>query len=93
MPVTVHKVLVHGASVIKHAILPIDQLAEDAQESRHKEIRKYRESNGRKYCRKATMQNVINMLFVTSDPLINSFRKKPQKVIKNLSPEVLLLLI
>lgn len=36
MPVSMHKLLVHGLTIIKHAILPIGQLSEDAQECRHK---------------------------------------------------------
>ncbi|KAK2578512.1 hypothetical protein KPH14_011622 [Odynerus spinipes] len=65
----------------------------DAQECRHKEVRRYREHNSRKYSRKATMEDIINMLFVTSDPLINSKRNKPQKSLQKISPEVLSLLL
>lgn len=43
MPVTVHKILIHGADVIEHLMVPIGQLSEEVQESRHKEVRKYRE--------------------------------------------------
>ena len=37
---TIHKVLIHGAGIVKHKILPIGQLSEEALEARHKEIRR-----------------------------------------------------
>ena len=36
---TIHKVLIHGAGIVKHDILPIGHLYEEALEARHKEIR------------------------------------------------------
>src|SRR5699024_4250400 len=48
MPVTVHKVLIHGADIIETMLCPIGQLSEDALEARHKEYGKYRESHTRK---------------------------------------------
>lgn len=43
MPSSVHKILIHGESIIKHfAVLPIGQLSEDAQESRNKDYKNYR---------------------------------------------------
>ncbi|CAI6353622.1 unnamed protein product [Macrosiphum euphorbiae] len=35
MPSSVHKLLFHGADIIKHAIVPIGQLSEEAQEARN----------------------------------------------------------
>ncbi|XP_076290264.1 uncharacterized protein LOC143213857 [Lasioglossum baleicum] len=32
MPASIHKILVHGAEIIEHALLPIGQLSEEAQE-------------------------------------------------------------
>lgn len=37
LPVSVHKVLVHGSDIIKHFLVPIGQLAEKAQEVKNKE--------------------------------------------------------
>ncbi|KAL4702325.1 hypothetical protein ACJJTC_006931 [Scirpophaga incertulas] len=49
MPSSVHKILIHGENIIKHfAILPIGQLAEDAQESRNKDYKKNRLEHSRK---------------------------------------------
>lgn len=89
MPPTMHKILVHGSTIIKHALLPLGQLAEDALESRHKEIKRFRESHTRKYSRKATMEDMMNMLLVSSDPLITSLRRKVGKSFQKLTPAVL----
>lgn len=56
MPATVHKILFHGAEIIKHAIMPIGQLSEEATEARHKQFRKYR----LEYTRKATNEDLLN---------------------------------
>ena len=48
MPVTVHKILIHGAFVISNALLPIGQLSEEAQEARNKDFKRYREIHTRK---------------------------------------------
>lgn len=36
MPTSVHKLLLHGTEIIVHALLPIEQMSEDAQESCNK---------------------------------------------------------
>lgn len=92
MPPTLHKILIHGPALIKHALLPLGQLAEDAQESRHKELKKYRESHSRKYSRKATMEDVMHLLFVTSDSVISSLRTHTTKSLNKLTPELRALL-
>jgi hypothetical protein len=51
MPTSVHIVLIHGAEIIERAPLPIGQLSEDAQETRNKDIRRYRENSSRKCSR------------------------------------------
>lgn len=59
MPVTVHKLLMHGSTIIKNAILPIGQLSEDAQEANHKYFRKYRENHARKMSRKSNNEDIF----------------------------------
>ena len=39
MPVSVHKILVHGAAVIDPLPLPLGMLSEEAQEARNKDVR------------------------------------------------------
>jgi hypothetical protein len=40
MPASVHKVLVHGANIIEHAVLQIGQLSEESQEQGAENISK-----------------------------------------------------
>lgn len=75
MPATVHKILIHGSDVIKHVVVPIGQLSEEVQESRHKEVRKYRENNTRKMSRLKTNEDLLHSLLISSDPLISSYRQ------------------
>lgn len=93
MPATVHKILVHGADIIHSALLPIGQLSEEAQEARNKDCRRFREHNTRKRSRAATNRDLLNMLLITSDPVINSLREVPKKMTGNLPSEVLDLLL
>lgn len=93
MPVSVHKILVHGSDIIKFAMVPIGQLSEEAQEARHKEIKKYRECNTRKNSRLNTMQDLLNNLLLSSDPVISSLRKPTNTKKKLLSNEAKSLLI
>lgn len=89
MPVTVHKVLLHGSDIINSYLIPIGQLSEEAQEARNKDIKKYREDFSRKTSRTDNLKDVINRLLVSSDPCISSLRKLPQKKIKTFHPEAL----
>lgn len=93
MPTSVHKLLIHGPQIIAHALLPIGQLSEDAQEARNKDIKNIRENLSRKCSRCKTMEDVWNRLMVTSDPYISSIRKLPQKNMRSLSVEAVELLI
>lgn len=92
MPTTVHKLLVHGAEIIKHALLPIGQMSEEAQESCNKFFKKYRENFARKNHRQKTMEDVFKRFLISSDPIISSCRKLLHKPLKSLSPEVIALL-
>ncbi|XP_071576607.1 uncharacterized protein [Temnothorax nylanderi] len=93
MPTTVHKLLIHGPQIIAHALLPIGQLSEDAQETQNKDIKRYREDFSRKCSRAKTMEDIFNRLMVSSDPYISSIRKLPQKKLKSLSREAVELLL
>ena len=59
MPATVHKLLIHGEKIIEHAILPIGQLAEDALEARHRDLRRYRLGHASKCSRKKNLEDVL----------------------------------
>lgn len=89
MSPTVHKILIHGAEIIKYAIVPIGQLSEEALEARHKEFRKYRLQHTRKINRKATNEDILHHLLLTSDPIISNLRHNlVESKEKNLFPEV-----
>lgn len=93
MPVSVHKILCHAIDVIKNFIVPIGQLSEEAQEARNKDCRRYRLAHTRKSSRINTNRDLLNMLLITSDPLINSYRQKPFKNFSSLPPEVIRFLV
>ena len=93
MPVSVHKILCHGTEVIKQCIIPIGQLSQEAQKARKKDCRRFRMVNIRKTSRISTNRHLLNMLLISSDPLINSFSKKPLTKRKLMCPEILQYLI
>lgn len=93
MPPTVHKVLIHGPEIIEHALLPIEQLSEEAQEARNKEFKKYRECFSRKISRSKTNEDILNLLLISSDPFITSMRKVPKQKESKFEKDVLDLLM
>ncbi|XP_043948610.1 uncharacterized protein LOC122818517 [Drosophila biarmipes] len=56
------RILIHGADI----------RAEGALEAKNKDLRNERETNARKNCRKNTMEDVLNALSVSSDPVLTS---------------------
>ena len=72
MPASVHKLLIHGAVVIRSLLLPIGCYSEEAQESRNKDNRLYRIRHARKISRTATITDQFCYLMITSDPSISS---------------------
>lgn len=93
MPPTVHKLLIHGPDVISNALLPIGQLSEEAQEARNKDFKKYRENYSRKCSREKCNEDIFNLMLVTSDPVITSYRKLPKKQLNRFPKEVYDLII
>lgn len=92
MPVTIHKILMHGSLIIKSAILPIGMFSEEAQEARNKDLRSFREHHARKFSRKQNLEDVIHLLLISSDPVISSRRQLPARKKGSFSKEVLSLL-
>lgn len=77
MSSTVHKLLIHGADIIeKNNIVPIGTLSEEASESRNKDFRRFLEHHSRKRSRQDSNQDILNMLVVSSDPLLSAQRPK-----------------
>ncbi|KAJ4440359.1 hypothetical protein ANN_08498 [Periplaneta americana] len=83
--ITIHKL----QEIIRHAIVPIGQLSEEVQEARNKEFKKYREGFSRKVSRTKTNEDVLNVLLISSDPIIFSLRKMPKKKVTQFDKEVL----
>lgn len=76
---TMHKILIHGATVMEKALLPIGLLSEEAAEARNKHFRMFRYNFARKFSREQCNQDVLNRLLLSSDPLITSLRPTPKK--------------
>lgn len=83
MSASVHKLLLYGGDIIKHVIVRIGQLSENAQEANHKCFRKYRENNYRKMSRKCNNIDIFNNLLIASDSIISSSRKFIENKVKN----------
>lgn len=93
MPATVHKILLHGAEIIKDALLPIGYLSEEAAEARNKDFRRYREFRSRKCNRKLTNTDILNNLLISSDPFISNLRPtNTNRKLRDFTVEVLSLL-
>lgn len=71
MPTSVHKVLIHGAEIIKYAILPIGQLGEEAQEAKNKDFKFVRERKSRKDSAEHTNEDLLHYFLLSSDPIIS----------------------
>lgn len=93
MTTTVHKILIHGYEIISNFLLPIGQLSEEAQESRIKDFKIYRERFSRKTSRQANLEDVFQRLLVSSDPLITSLRSLEPIKRKSLDAEVRAMLL
>ena len=74
MPQSVHKMLLHGADVVDRKEVPVG-LPSEAQESRNKDVKNFRENFTRKFSRKQTNQDLLNRLLASSDPYISSLRR------------------
>lgn len=93
MPPSVHKILIHGADVIRHALLPIGELSEEAQEAKNKDIRRFREHHTRKSSKIKNNEDVFKRLLLSSDPYLSSFHPNIEKQRNVMEPEVLSLLL
>ncbi|GBN65798.1 hypothetical protein AVEN_274813-1 [Araneus ventricosus] len=87
-----HKVLIHGATVIKQGIIPIGQLSEAAV-ARNKHFRLYRPNCSRKFSREICNRDILYRLLLSSDPFMSSSRQKSRKKSKPYSRETLHLLL
>lgn len=84
MSASVHKLLIHGADIIKSLPLPIGCLSEDVIESRHKDYKILRQNHSRKTSRINTNTGIFNWMLVSSDPIVTNKRKNLNKIKYNL---------
>jgi hypothetical protein len=73
LPVTIHKILVHGEEIVRSANLPLGMLSEQAGESRNKLWRSDREFHARKTSRQANLLDIFNRAMDSSDPIISNY--------------------
>lgn len=93
MPVSVHKMLIHGAQVIENLCIPVGQASEEGSEVKHKDIRFHRQHHTCKISRIRSTRDLMNCMLVTSDPVISVLQKqKHHKKKCPLPPDVLALL-
>lgn len=92
IPPSIHKILVHSKKIIETCILPLGQLAEEAQEANNKEYRRNREYFSRKTSRKDTNRDVLNRFLVASDPLLSCKSKGFRRKRHSLPSETIMLL-
>ena len=90
MPVSIHKLLLHGAETAQHLLLPIGLMSEEAQESCNKIYRRVRERHARKDRLVHTTEDVVHNMLVQSDPVITSIRSLRRKFKKQELPEELI---
>lgn len=74
MPVTIHKILIHGRDIIKGSSLPLGMLSEQAGETRKKFWRYDREHQTRKMNRVATLTDLLHRALESSDPVVSDYR-------------------
>jgi len=67
MSVTLHKILMHDSEIVRHSILPVGMLAEEAYEARNKYYKNDRLQYSRKISRLATFANVFYWAMDSSD--------------------------
>ena len=75
MPQALHRMLIHGHEVIRRKPVPIGLLSEEAQESRNKDVKNFRERYSRKFDRPSSNEDLMVRLLASSDPLITSLRR------------------
>ncbi|GFQ97351.1 dna-mediated transposase [Trichonephila clavata] len=78
MPQSHPKVFIHGG-LVNDSISPIGQMSEEVIKARNKDSKYFCEHHNRKFNRKQSMEDMIQMLLVSSDPYITSLRKLKER--------------
>ena len=72
MTVTIHKLLLHGAQIITHSILPVGMVSEEASAGKNKNYKEDRIRHARKDFRIYNILDVFNRSMDTSDPILSA---------------------
>lgn len=72
MSPSLHKILIHGADIVRNSLLPLGMLSEQAAESKNKYYRADRLQHARKTSRTATMADMFNRSIDFSDPVLST---------------------
>ena len=86
LPASIHKLLIHGADIIRTSVLTVGVLGESGGESRNKTYKLYKERNSRKCDRRKENQDVFYRALDTSNPalykqqLSNAAKRKKTEV-------------
>lgn len=92
MPISVHKMLMHGSQVIESLCIPVGQASEEGLEGTHKILRKSRESHTCKKSRIRSNTDLMHWLLLISDPVLASLRKQTAHKLQQLPSDVISLL-
>ena len=80
MPASMHILLIHGADFITNFMnMPLGALSEEAQESRNKDLKRYRTVNTRKMSRTLCNLDLMHILLTSSDPVISTINEEHVK--------------
>ncbi|XP_076052661.1 uncharacterized protein LOC143032080 [Oratosquilla oratoria] len=93
MPVSLHKMLMHGKQIIDTLCISVGHASEEGLEATHKLLRNARQHHTCKHSRIRCNSDLIHWLFVISDPVLAGLRKKSTHKKESLSAEVVALLM
>lgn len=93
MPPSVHKVLVHGGTIMKKMIFPVGCFSEEAQEAGNKVFKAARAYNSRKCSCISNNEDVMHHLLISSDPVISKLKVIKNKTVKDSTTEAKSLLM
>ena len=84
IPPTLHRILVHGKSIIEKTPVPIGWTSEEGSEANNKFARIFLQKHSRKNSHKNTMSDLFHRLMDISDPFVvgmsTESRKESQKI-------------
>lgn len=93
MPMSVHKMLMHGKQIIDSLCISVGHASEEGLEATHKLLRSARNYHTCKQSRIRSNTDLIHWLYLISDPLLAGLRKKSTHKNDQLPTEVLSLLL